>query len=317
MKMGKLFRMKMLKKYFKDESGNIALFTSLALLPVMAVIGVAVDMSMTANKKQTLQDAVDNAALAAIHETNRRRSFYTLLESLRGVGFDPKDSTRITRFNRREHRGHVTLNATVKGTHDLAFGALIDKPEADYSVSTSVIADKKITAVRFTPTFGSGYLNKEFNLWVIRPNVAEPERLATYRWTSSAPVTFPNGSSPGRLSSSQRGPVDLGDYTEFFMTTTVTDPWDTYTHEQLVEVYGEDYTLSSREPGHGDHFFLNGRQLAVNEQVNFRQDFSCDQRRLDYEWEDAPGLASPGTDFRFRVTAVCSGIDPDTLRIVR
>jgi len=303
------------KNFCRDQSGNITVIAALSFLPILAITGAAVDISFAMNKKQTLQDAVDTAALAAIHEPNNRQAARIFIKSLKAKGFNAEDKLQVKSFKRVESRGKVTVKATVKGTHDLAFSAVLGRSETDYEVATSVVGSKKISSIRFVPTFGSGYLNKEFELWVVRPNSSISERLATYTWTSSAPITLPNGSSPGWLNSSRRGAIDLGNYTEFYMTTSITDPWNTYTREQMVEVYGEDFKLSSREPGHGDHFFVNGQQLAINEQVNFTRDFSCDQRNQDFEWEDAPGLAVPGTDFRFRVTAKCDAVDPETIRI--
>lgn len=305
----------MFKSFCKDQSGNMTLISALSLLPVLAIVGAAVDTSFAMKKQDTLQNAIDNAALAAIHESNSTKAAWIFYQSLRSKGFDSEDNIQIKSFRRAETRGGVTVKATVQGTHTLAFGSLLGRSETDYTVATSVVGSKKISSIRFVPTFGSGYLNKEFELWVNRPNTTVPERLATYTWTSSAPITFRDGTSPGTLDSSRRGPIDLGNYTDFFMTTTITDPWNTYSREQMVEVYGEDYTISSREPGHGDHFFVNGEQLPINEMVNFTRDFSCDQRNQNFEWEDAPGLAQPGTDFRFRVEARCDAVDSDTIRI--
>ena len=307
--------MNILKNYSKDESGNLAVIFALCLLPILVAVGVAVDLSKIVSNKQRLQDAADNAALAAIHEPNRVEARRVFRESLSTSVTGSEDRIRTAKFQRLETNNTVSVKATVKGKHSFAFGSLLGRSEIDYTVASSVVASKKISSVRFVPTFGSGYLNKEFGLWVIRPNSTTPVRLATYRWTSSAPVTFPNGASPGRLNSSTRGYVNLGNYTEFFMTTSITDPWNTYTREQMVEVYGEDFSLSSREEGNGDHYFVNGMQLAMNEQVNFTRDLSCSLRNQSFEWEDAPGLAAPGTDFRFRVETRCDLADPDSVRI--
>jgi Flp pilus assembly protein TadG len=305
----------MFKKYFIDQSGNFSVIAGLTALPVIMAIGFATDASFVIKKRQTLQEVIDGAALSAIYETNHSRAKVTFTESLNAKGYSTEDNIRIKSFNRKEINGHVTIQANVSGTHKVMFGSILGRPETDYAASTSVVGQKRISSIRFIPTFGSGYLNKVFGLWVNRPNTAIPEMLATFTWTSSAPITFPNGSSPGRLDSSQGGAVDLGDYTDFFMTTTITDPWTTYTREQMVEVYGEDFTIFSNEPGHGDHFFVNGKQLEAEDMVDFTRDFSCDQSALNFDWEDAPGFAQPSTDFRFTVMATCDDIDSGTIRI--
>jgi Flp pilus assembly protein TadG len=307
---------KMIRKFWKNESGNMTLMTALGLLPVMGVVGVAVDLAAISNTKQSLQDSIDNAALAAIHEPNRSKAARAFVNNILQQDIGDTRKLRVTKFQRRETNGNVTLEATISGRQELIFGSLLGKSNEYYKVNTKVTGDKKLSAIRFYPTYGSGFLDKEFQLWVIRPNRASPERLATYRWKSSAPITLPDNSSPGWLSSSRRGTVRLGNYTDFYMTTRISDPWDTYSHEQKVQVYGPDYTISSYEPGHGDHFVVNGRQLPREERVNFTRDFSCDVPNQNFEWEDAPGLAMPNTDFRFTVTARCDDVDPATIRII-
>ena len=224
---------------------------------------------------------------------------------------------KINKFTRRQSSGRIDISAEVTGTHVPLFKSIVGVSEIGYSAKTSVTGGTMFSGIRFKPTFGSGYLDKEFNLWVMRPNNPIPELLATYNWRSTAPITFFNGSSPGKLRSSTRGPVDLGDFTEFFMSTTVYDRWNTYSEEQLVGVYGEDYTLFSNEPGHGDHFVVNGRVLDVDEAVDFSRDFNCNKGKQSFEWEDAPELATPHTDFRFEVTGECNILDPGTVRISR
>jgi Flp pilus assembly protein TadG len=305
----------MLKNYFKEQSGNVSVIAGLTMLPILIGVGVATDAGFAMKKRQMLQDAIDVAALSAIHEPNRNNANKTFIESLKSKGYDTEEGIQIRSFKREQSRGNVTVQATVSGAHKLAFGSILGRSQANYSVETSVTGQNKLSAIRFTPTYGSGYLNKEFQLWVIRPYTTVPERLATYRWTSSAAFTFPNGSSPGWINSTSTGPIDLGNYTDFFMTTTITDPWNTYSREAMVEVYGEDFTISSIEPGHGDHFFVNGRQLDAEEMVNFTRDYSCEQTMQNFEWEDAPGFAQPNTDFRFTVQATCDDVDPDTIRI--
>ena len=132
-------------------------------------------------------------------------------------------------------------------------------------VQSQAAAERKISRIRFRPTFGSGYLHKDFDLYVNRPNTPTPERLATFTWISSAPVTLSDGSSPGELKTDLGGFIDLDDYSDFFFTVSIMDPWNTYSRAQKVEVYGEDFSLSSNETGVGDHFFVNGKFLDVDE----------------------------------------------------
>lgn len=300
--------------FYRDEKGNVAVITALILVPLIMVLGVALDGSTVMKKETRLQDAVDIAALAAIKEPNRGDALKVFEEVLQDRGYT---DVNVTQFNRQQASGRIDLTAKVTGKHVPVFKSILGVSEVGYDVETSVTGGTKFSGIRFTPTFGSGYLDKEFDLWVNRPNRRTPELLATYNWRSLAPITRRDGTSPGRLSASTSGSIDLGDFTEFFMSIRVNDRWNTFSEEQLIGVYGEDYTLFSNEPGHGDHFVVNGRELEVEESVDFSRDFNCDSGVQNFEWEDAPGLAGVGTDFRFNVTGECNVVDPGTIRLSR
>jgi len=303
---------RLLSMFYKDEKGNVAIMTAFALVPLLMLLGLALDGSAVIQKETKLQDALDAAALAAITEPKKSKSRKVFEKFLEDSGYE--DIT-ITEFKRQQAAGRINITAKASGEYLPVFQSIFGVSEIAYDAETSVTGGTMFSGIRFTPTFGSGYLDKEFKLWVRRPNTPTPELLATYNWTSIAPITFFDGSSPGRLNSSTNGSIDLGDFTEFFMSTTVNDRWNTYTEEQLIGVYGEDYTLFSNEPGHGDHFVVNGRVLDVDEDVDFSRDFNCNSGVQRFEWEDAPGLAETGTDFRFNVTGECNVIDPGTIRI--
>ena len=300
--------------FFKDEKGNVAVMTAFTLIPILMLLGLALDGSAVMKKETRLQDALDAAALAAIREPKKSDSRKVFKEFLEDSGYG---DVKITEFTRKQAAGKIDITAKASGKHVPVFKSILGISEVGYNAKTSVTGGTMFSGIRFTPTFGSGYLDKEFQLWVRRPNNPTPELLATYNWRSTAPITFFNGASPGYLRSSTNGSVDLGDFTEFFMSTTVYDRWNTYTEEDLISVYGEDYTLFSNEPGHGDHFVVNGRVLDVEEAVNFSRDFNCNSGVQSFEWEDAPGFATPHTDFRFNVSGECNIIDPGTIRISR
>ena len=300
--------------FFKDEKGNVAAITAFTMIPILMLLGLALDGSAVMKKETRLQDALDAAALAAIREPRENESLKVFEEFLEDRGYA---DVEITEFSRQQASGRIDVTAKASAKHVPVFKSILGVSEVAYSAETSVTGGTMFSGIRFTPTFGSGYLDKEFQLWVRRPNNPLPELLATYNWRSTAPITFFNGSSPGYFRSSTHRPVDLGDFTEFYMSTTVYDRWNTYTEEQLVSVYGEDYTLFSNEPGHGDHFVVNGRVLDVDEAVNFSRDFNCNNGVQSFEWEDAPELATPHTDFRFNVSGECNILDPGTVRISR
>lgn len=56
----------MFRRYIKNESGNIAITSAVAMLTLLTAVGTAVDISNAMSLKSSLQDASDTATLAAV-----------------------------------------------------------------------------------------------------------------------------------------------------------------------------------------------------------------------------------------------------------
>ncbi len=63
----------MFKSFRKSEAGNMAIMMALGVSVLLVGIGAAVDISGTANSRQSLQDMIDNATLAAAKSKSRKR----------------------------------------------------------------------------------------------------------------------------------------------------------------------------------------------------------------------------------------------------
>jgi len=421
----------MFRSFIKEDSGNIGLVASIVMLPLMAAVGIAVDISFAVKKRINLQDALDNATLAAIQVEDIDESLRVFEASLLSTGYTIENlgstatssggfdfgnssggnpsssqnnpartssgtsrrsglfgfssrgnnpartssgtsrrsnlfrsfsrgnnsgnnttitttttsgnsSTTITTSSSSSSsrsssgssssgsrssgssssgivNGNVELSATLSETYTTAFGSLIGKSSLNLGANATVVGQAGLSGLRFTPTFGSGYLRKTFELWVNRPNSSTPERLATYTWNPFLPLTYSDGSSPGRLSSNPPGDINLGNFTDFYLSVKVYDKFDTYEPEFLTNVYGDDLEILSNEPDKGDHFVVNGRPLLAQEDVNFSNEFNCDGQEKYFKWEDIPGDSPPGinTDFRFTVQGLCNGIDKNSVRLIK
>jgi Flp pilus assembly protein TadG len=58
----------------QDQRGNVASIFALSLLPIIGIMGLAVDMSLASNARNHAQQAIDNAVLAAARERVGRAS---------------------------------------------------------------------------------------------------------------------------------------------------------------------------------------------------------------------------------------------------
>lgn len=70
-----------MKRFLDDEGGNFATVMALVLVPVLAVMGAAVDYSGMANRKAKIQSSADIAILAAAKNSGSINEFYDLAEN--------------------------------------------------------------------------------------------------------------------------------------------------------------------------------------------------------------------------------------------
>src|SRR5215216_666119 len=105
----------MLNRFFKAEQGNVAIVFALALLPMTAFAGAALDYSRAGAARNKLQTATDAAALGAATATNvsTDQQRITLAEALFKANDIPGASASATIIGGKVV---VTAGASVKTT---------------------------------------------------------------------------------------------------------------------------------------------------------------------------------------------------------
>lgn len=61
----------MIRRFRRDEGGNFLMLFGLALVPLLGVVGVAIDYSRASNARQALNAAIDSAALMAARDAQK------------------------------------------------------------------------------------------------------------------------------------------------------------------------------------------------------------------------------------------------------
>lgn len=61
----------MMRRFRRDQHGNVLMMFGLALVPLMGVVGVAIDYSRASNARQALNAAIDSAALMAARDAQK------------------------------------------------------------------------------------------------------------------------------------------------------------------------------------------------------------------------------------------------------
>ena len=61
----------MVRRFRRDQRGNVLMMFGLAIIPLMGVVGVAIDYSRASNARQALNAAIDSAALMAARDAQK------------------------------------------------------------------------------------------------------------------------------------------------------------------------------------------------------------------------------------------------------
>lgn len=126
----------MVQNFLKNEKGNFGIIFGLSLLPILSVLGAAIDYSAMLSQKSKIQSAADIALIAAARDSKSENDFFRLTENyltanLMDINLDivPKTSPN-----------HVKV--TVSNQYNTAFLALVGIPKLKIEVASEVAIRK-------------------------------------------------------------------------------------------------------------------------------------------------------------------------------
>lgn len=216
----------MLKKFSKDENGNVAIIFAIALVPVMGMLAAAVDYSRASKAKGEMSGAIDAATLAAarVPAADRQTIGSSFLASnVQNPALTIDSATFVTNPD-----GSVTGSATgdIKTLVAPVFGAPSVKVASKSTVANGLA--ELPTQVVFQAGSASGWYWKRIDLVITNPGASD-KIIASYIYQPTSQTTssgtlsayFPDASGnlvAGPIST----PLNLGNaYTNIFLNMTV------------------------------------------------------------------------------------------------
>jgi Flp pilus assembly protein TadG len=127
-------------QFLKDARGNLAITTAVASLPIMAMVGLAVDYSMASRYQTRLQNAVDSATLAAGIDMTRMSDaeIAAVVNDYLQANLDERDHGQVKNVAVETNRAALSLKVTVDGAFDTSFAAIIGINELPYKGVASI-----------------------------------------------------------------------------------------------------------------------------------------------------------------------------------
>jgi Flp pilus assembly protein TadG len=109
---------RLLKRFKTDSSGNIAVIMAIAILPVTAAIGCAVDYTLASRMKSKLQSAADAASVAAITRNSAGYNAAVSMSQNGSIAAGVTDANIVFNGNAATFSGYgnLTVNSTVTKT---------------------------------------------------------------------------------------------------------------------------------------------------------------------------------------------------------
>jgi len=335
-----------LGRWRNDESGAIIVIFALALVPIVAVMGAAVDYSRAAQLKTRVQEAVDSATLAGLKGATPTERIAVANQVFASYGLSTQLASLTPSF---VNNADGSLSGSAAGTMSTSFMSLVKVVNVDIGAKATAVIPPVVStpaSLSFTATGASGWFYKEVKLWVHYPGDATDTNLATFVYQ---PVNLVTG--PGAISGPMGSPIALGsNFDKIYMTMLVGADGcgPTQTPKYAAGLEDQDmshrlnyqcvalrpgrtkavqpYTLSTIDPATSNHLFVNGVQAPLGKVFSMTDLAKCNTT-VSQEWEDTQAYtAGSGAwewrDFRFTVaggacvtnTALKAGTGPRLLR---
>lgn len=335
-----------LGRWRHDENGAIVVIFALALVPLVAVMGAAVDYSRAAKLKTRVQEAVDSATLAGLKGATPSERIAVANQVFASYGLSTQLASLTPTF---VNNADGSLSGSATGTMPTSFMSLVKVVNVDIGAKATAVTPPVVTtpsSLSFTADGASGWFYKEVKLWVHYPGDATDTNLATFVYQ---PVNLVTG--PGSITGPMGTPIALGsNFDKIYMTMLVGPDGcgPTQTPKYAAGLADQDmshrlnyqcvalkagkpktappYTLSTIDPATSNHLFVNSVQAPLGKIFSMTDLAKCNTT-VSQAWEDTqtytPGSAAwEWQDFRFTVvggacvtnTALKGGTGPRLLR---
>jgi Flp pilus assembly protein TadG len=321
-------------RFFRSDSGTIAVAAALLAVPLLISIGMVVDYSMATTRRAEMQSALDAAAFGALTMpdtttmSDRQKMLQGLYAANGGLGTAELDGDILSN----------TLGASMKVTsrYDMptAFMGIIGQRVLTLAAASSVSKPVKLKSASFKLDGVTGAWDKTVTMMGRLTPTSPYLPLLQMAYTTvniggwgTTILSTPNPKSKNVLKWLDFQRIDCtalrscvtknlsGDGTA---AVDISAMDDVYLQMDISAKVGKVYwwfdtpvvTLKSNDPNTSDQMFVEGKAMAKGSIVNMVQAIGCNEQWVEQRWEDGGGhegvTAWEGTDFRYEVKGGCT-----------
>jgi Flp pilus assembly protein TadG len=193
-------------RFFGDRGASVALTFAFAILPIMALVGAAMDYARALNAKSAAQAALDGSVLQAVTAQSTANASDKFLAGATGAGVSFGAPSFTTNAD-----GSIT--ATVRATVATSILSVIGVPSIAFNLSSTAKLTHPLTphSITYQFQYAKGWYYKVITLYVQQTSTGAALPLATwtYQVTNDSVVAIPNATVP-YFWSGANPPTDTG-----------------------------------------------------------------------------------------------------------
>lgn len=276
----------MIGKFSRDCTGAFATTAAVAAVPLLIVVGMAIDVSNSMRIRSDNQNALDAAVLSAILEPSEVKAKKKLAVAYKANG-GQGETIAITYLDNPTGR---SISATGAFDKHNDFMGIMGQSNSNIAVSSKAVTTPALFELKLKPVYGRGTYNKIMYLFDTPPPKV-PVEIANIRYS------IVRGAASGSIAMTPSNSkfILIKNPSTLYFTMEI-DPTSEYIYADTV------LHLATNDPATSHHLFVDGKQLPVNTAVNIANYVPCGKTSL-FEWEDGGNFSSQ--DFGFEVTGNC------------
>ncbi len=138
--MAKSYLKKLATKFRRDDRGNVAMIAALSVIPIVSVVGLAIDLQMTSTQQAGVLAAVDSAVIAGAKSLQAGRTKKQIEQEVNDyVSALIKDKSRGTSCNRvilNFGNNDETINASVSCTQKTTLSHMFGRETMSFKIES-------------------------------------------------------------------------------------------------------------------------------------------------------------------------------------
>ena len=277
------------KKFLVNRKGAIAIIFSIALLPVLLSVAVAVDYTRKYHIETQMQNFLDSAALAtAAVSGGGTKNFATQFYSAQNT------HGRVTKFQKRNTSNGMFVLLEAEYSVPTIFAKLYNKESMPVKVRSEAVAPNMVSSLRFRIDSANGELSKDVILKGYDKVTGKRVNLLNMAYR------YP----PRRFASSNSGWIDISGYERLYMVYYIKK--SSYHYRWYCGYSGRKCpAVRSIDSKYSNRIGIDGVQQRKNIKLDIFGGLGCNKTRR-IGWEDLYPKGYRHMDFFFKLEGKCS-----------